>query len=59
MSLALGAGLGLVAGAAAVGAGVAAFRARGIELLIDGSDYVLLIVGARRRPRSGRRSAWA
>ena len=46
VSLALGAGLGLVAGAAAVGAGVAAFRARGIELLIDGSDYVLLVVGS-------------
>jgi ABC-type transport system involved in multi-copper enzyme maturation permease subunit len=46
VSLAVGAGLGLVAGAAAVGAGVATFRARGIDLLLDGSDYVLLVVGS-------------
>lgn len=46
VSLAVGAGLGLVAGAAAVGLGVAAFRARGIDLLLDANDYVLLVVGS-------------
>ena len=46
VSVVIGAALGLVAGAAAVGVGVAAFRARGIELQLDGNDYALLILGS-------------
>jgi len=41
-----GAGFGLVAGAVAVAAGVAALGARGIDLRLDGGDYVLLVAGA-------------
>ena len=37
---------GLTAGAVAVAAGAAAFWARGIDLRLDGGDYVLLIAGA-------------
>ena len=37
---------GLTAGAVAVAAGAAAFRARGIDLRLDGGDYVLLVAGA-------------
>jgi ABC-2 type transport system permease protein len=37
---------GLAAGAVAVAAGAAAFRARGIDLRLDGGDYVLLVAGA-------------
>jgi hypothetical protein len=41
-----GAGFGLVAGAVAASAGVAALGARGIDLRLDGGDYVLLVAGA-------------
>jgi ABC-type transport system involved in multi-copper enzyme maturation permease subunit len=37
---------GLTAGAVAVAAGAAAFRARGIDLRLDGGDYGLLVAGA-------------
>ena len=37
---------GLAAGAVAVAAGAAAFRARGIDLRLDGGDYLLLVAGA-------------
>jgi ABC-2 type transport system permease protein len=37
---------GLTAGAVAVATGAAAFRARGIDLRMDGGDYVLLVAGA-------------
>jgi ABC-type transport system involved in multi-copper enzyme maturation permease subunit len=46
VSVAIGAGFGLVAGAAAGAAGTAALRARGIELQLDGRDYVLLVAGS-------------
>jgi ABC-2 type transport system permease protein len=46
VSVVIGAGFGLVAGAAAVAAGTAALRARGIELQLDGGDYVLLVAGS-------------
>jgi ABC-2 type transport system permease protein len=46
VSVVLGAGFGLVAGAAAVAAGALALRARGIELQLDGRDYVLLVAGS-------------
>jgi ABC-2 type transport system permease protein len=46
VSVAIGAGFGLVAGVAAVAAGAAALRARGIELQLDGRDYVLLVAGS-------------
>jgi ABC-2 type transport system permease protein len=49
-----GAAFGLTAGAVAVAAGAAAFRARGIELRLDGGDYVLLIAGA-----TGAAALWA
>ncbi len=45
-SVLAGAGFGLVAGAVAAAAGVAALGARGIDLRLDGGDYVLLVVGA-------------
>jgi ABC-2 type transport system permease protein len=45
-SAVLGAGFGLAASALAVGAGIAALRARGVELQLDGSDYTLLLVGS-------------
>ena len=45
-SVLAGAGFGLVAGAAAAAAGVAALRARGIDLRLDGGDYVLLVAGS-------------
>ena len=37
---------GLTAGAVAVAAGAATFRARGIDLRLDDGDYVLLVAGA-------------
>jgi ABC-2 type transport system permease protein len=37
---------GVTAGAVAVAVGAAAFRARGIDLRLDGGDYVLLVAGA-------------
>jgi ABC-type transport system involved in multi-copper enzyme maturation permease subunit len=43
---AVGAGFGLAAGAIAVAAGTAALRARGIDVLLDGGDDALLVVGA-------------
>ena len=46
VSVLAGAALGLIAGGAAVGAGLAAFGARGIALGLDGTDYVLLILGS-------------
>ena len=46
VSVAIGAGFGLVAGAAAVAVGTAALRGRGIELQLDGRDYVLLVAGS-------------
>jgi ABC-2 type transport system permease protein len=45
---------GLAAGAIAVAAGAAAFRARGIDLRLDGGDYVLLVAGA-----TGAAALWA
>lgn len=45
VSILVGAGFGLVAGAVAVAAGTATLRARGIDLQLDRSDYVLLVVG--------------
>jgi ABC-2 type transport system permease protein len=45
-SILIGAGFGLAAGALAVGVGTAAFRARGIDLRLDGGDYGLLVVGS-------------
>jgi len=46
VSVLIGAGFGLVAGAVAAAAGTAALRARGIEMQIVGGDYVLLVAGA-------------
>jgi hypothetical protein len=45
---------GLTAGAVALAAGAAAFRARGIDLRLDGGDYVLLVAGA-----TGAAALWA
>jgi ABC-2 type transport system permease protein len=45
---------GLTAGAVAVAAGAAAFRTRGIDLRLDGEDYVLLVAGA-----TGAAALWA
>jgi ABC-2 type transport system permease protein len=45
-SILIGAGFGLVAGAAAAAAGTAALRARGIDVLLDGGDYTLLVTGS-------------
>jgi ABC-2 type transport system permease protein len=42
----IGMGFGLVAGGAAAGAGAAALRARGIDVQLDGGDYVLLVFGS-------------
>jgi ABC-type transport system involved in multi-copper enzyme maturation permease subunit len=46
VSVGIGAGFGLVAGAVAVTTGVAALRTRGIELRLDGGDYFLLVAGS-------------
>jgi ABC-type transport system involved in multi-copper enzyme maturation permease subunit len=46
VSVVIGAGFGLAAGAAAVAAGTPALRARGIELQLDGRDYLLLVAGS-------------
>jgi ABC-2 type transport system permease protein len=54
VSIAFGAGFGLMAGAVATAAGTAALRARGIELQLDRGDYVLLVVGA-----AGAAGMWA
>ena len=45
-SVLTGAGFGLVAGAVATATGVAALGARGIDLRLDGGDYLLLVAGA-------------
>ena len=45
-SFVIGAGLGLLSGIVAVATGLAALRARGTGLQLDGHDYVLLIGGA-------------
>jgi len=45
-SMLIGTGFGLLAGAAAVGAGAAALRARGIDVQLEGGDYVLLVLGS-------------
>jgi ABC-2 type transport system permease protein len=45
-SMLIGTGFGLLAGAAAVGAGAPALRARGIDVQLDGGDYVLLVLGS-------------
>ena len=44
-SVLIGAGFGLVAGAATAAAGTAAFWGRGIDVQLDGGDYVLLVAG--------------
>lgn len=44
-SILIGAVFGLVAAAVAAGAGTAALQARGIAVLLDASDYALLIAG--------------
>ena len=54
VSVVIGAGFGLAAGGAAVAAGTAALRARGIELQLDGRDYVLLVAGS-----AGAAALWA
>jgi ABC-type transport system involved in multi-copper enzyme maturation permease subunit len=46
VSVLIGAGFGLVAGAVAVAAGAAALQARGIDPLLDRGDYVLLVAGS-------------
>jgi ABC-2 type transport system permease protein len=46
VSVAIGAGFGLVAGAAAVAAGTSALRARGIDLQLDRTDQALLVLGS-------------
>jgi ABC-2 type transport system permease protein len=50
----IGAGFGLVAGAAAAAAGAWALGARGIDVRLDQGDYVLLIVGS-----AGAAALWA
>ncbi len=46
VSVLVGAGFGLVAGAVATAAGTAALRARGIDVQLDGSDDALLVFGS-------------
>jgi ABC-type transport system involved in multi-copper enzyme maturation permease subunit len=46
VSMLIGAGFGLAAGALAAAAGTAALRARGIDVQLDGDDYVQLVAGA-------------
>jgi ABC-2 type transport system permease protein len=45
-SVMIGAGFGLIAGGLAAAVGTVALRARGIEVLLDGSDYALVVLGA-------------
>jgi ABC-2 type transport system permease protein len=45
VSILVGSGFGLVAGAVATAAGTAALGARGIDVQLDGRDYVLLVAG--------------
>lgn len=53
-SILIGTGFGLVAGAVATAAGTVALRARGIDVQLDGGDYVLLVVGS-----AGAAALWA
>jgi len=46
VSILIGAGFGLFAGAVAAAAGTAALRARGIVVQLDRGDYMLLVVGS-------------
>ncbi|MCI0636831.1 MAG: ABC transporter permease [Actinobacteria bacterium] len=46
VSMLVGAGFGLIAGAVAMAVGAAALEARGIGLLLDRGEYVLLIAGS-------------
>jgi ABC-2 type transport system permease protein len=46
VSILVGAAFGLLAGASAAAVGTAVFGARGIDVLLDGGDYALLVVGA-------------
>jgi ABC-type transport system involved in multi-copper enzyme maturation permease subunit len=46
VSILIGAGFGVAAGAIAAGVGTAALRARGIDVQLDGGDYGLLVAGA-------------
>jgi ABC-2 type transport system permease protein len=46
VSVLVGAGFGLVAGAVATAAGTAALRARGIDVQLDGNDDALLVFGS-------------
>ena len=46
VSILLGTGFGLAAGAVAAAAGTAALRARGIEVQLDQGDHALMIVGS-------------
>lgn len=45
-SILLGAGFGLLAGALAAGTGIWSIGARGIDMLLDGGDTFLLVVGS-------------
>jgi ABC-2 type transport system permease protein len=54
VSVLIGAGFGLVAGAVAAAAGTATLRSRGIDVQLDRGDYVLLVVGA-----AGAAALWA
>jgi len=45
-SMLIATGFGLAAGAVAAGAGTAALRTRGIDVLLDAGDYTLLIAGS-------------
>jgi len=46
VSILIGAGFGLVAGAVAAAVGTAALRTRGIDVRLDGGDDALLVLGA-------------
>ncbi len=54
VSALIGAGFGLAACALAAGVGTAALRARGIDVQLDGGDYVLLVAGG-----AGAAALWA
>jgi hypothetical protein len=45
VSVPIGAAYGLAGSALATGAGIASLRGRGIDVLLDGGDYALLVVG--------------
>jgi ABC-2 type transport system permease protein len=54
VSMLIGAAFGLIAGAVAAAAGTAALGARGIDLRLDGRDYILLVLGS-----AGAGALWA